>query len=92
MISFCWNVVPECAASLHLSTRSWTLVEAQEVSVANAQCGASWVVRGDCRKVATVQGFPVPKDMKAVASYCRRFIPSFSKVAASHFELTNKDQ
>lgn len=51
----------------------------------------------DPEKVAAVQEFPEPQDLKALrsfvglASYYRRFIPSFSKIAAPLFTLTKKD-
>ena len=52
----------------------------------------------DPKKVTVVREFTVPEDFKALrsfvglASYYRRFIPSFSKVAAPLFELTKKDK
>lgn len=51
----------------------------------------------DPKKVAAVRDFMVPKDLKTLrsflglASYYRRFISSFSKIAAPLFELTRKD-
>jgi len=48
----------------------------------------------DPSKVAAVVNYPVPGNLKALrtfvglASYYRRFIPSFSKVAAPLFQLT----
>ena len=54
-------------------------------------------IAADPKKVAAVRDFPAPEDLKALrsfvglASYYRRFIPSFSKVAAPLFELTKKD-
>ena len=54
-------------------------------------------IAADPKKVTAVCDFPIPKDLKALrsfvglASYYRRFIPSFSRVAAPLFELTKKD-
>ena len=50
----------------------------------------------DPKKVTAVRDFAIPEDLKTLrsfvglASYYRRFIPSFSRVAAQ-FELTKKD-
>ena len=54
-------------------------------------------IAADPKKVTAVCDFPEPKDLKTLrsfvglASYYRRFIPSFSKVAAPLFELTKKN-
>ena len=54
-------------------------------------------ISADPKKVEAIMSFPVPQDVKAVrsftglASYYRRFIPSFSKIAAPLFALTKKD-
>ena len=51
----------------------------------------------DTKKVEAVSGFPVPKDVKqlrsflGLASYYRRFILGFSKIANPLFALTKKD-
>lgn len=54
-------------------------------------------IQTDPKKVQAVQQFPVPLDVKALhsflglASYYRRFVPNFSKVAGSLHALTKKD-
>ena len=54
-------------------------------------------ISADPRKVEAIREFPTPCDLKALrsfvglASYYRRFIPSFSKIAAPLFALTKKD-
>ena len=54
-------------------------------------------VGADPAKVQVVNDFPCPKDLKHVrsflglASYYRRFIPQFSKVASPLYALTRKD-
>ena len=54
-------------------------------------------ISADSRKVAAVQHFPPPRDVKTLqsflglASYYRRFIPGFSVVANPLFALTRKN-
>ena len=53
-------------------------------------------IEADQKKVEAIRDFPVPEDLKALrllelASYYRRFIPGFSKVAALLFALTKRD-
>ena len=54
-------------------------------------------VRADPRKLTAVQKFPTPTNLKTLrsflglASYYRRFIPNFSKVAGPLHSLTKKD-
>ena len=54
-------------------------------------------ISADPAKVRAVRGFPRPRDLKqtrsflGLASYYRRFIPSFSKVATPLYALTKKD-
>ena len=54
-------------------------------------------IAADPKKVEAIREFPAPGDLKALrsfvglASYYRRFIPSFSKIAAPLFALTKKD-
>ena len=54
-------------------------------------------IAADQKKVEAIHDFPVPEDLKALrsfvglASYYRRFIPGFSKVAAPLFALTKRD-
>ena len=53
-------------------------------------------IAADQKKVEAIRDFPVPEDLKALrllelASYYRRFIPGFSKVAAPLFALTKRD-
>ena len=54
-------------------------------------------ISADTKKVDAVNGFPVPKDVKqlclflGLASYYRRFILGFSKIASPLFALTKKD-
>ena len=54
-------------------------------------------VKTDPQKLKAVQGYPVPRDVKALrsflglASYYRRFVPAFSSVAGALHALTKKD-
>ena len=54
-------------------------------------------ISADKSKVEAVEKFPVPTSVKQVrslvglASYYRRFIPGFSKIAGPLFVLTKKD-
>ena len=54
-------------------------------------------VRTDTKKVDAVRNFPTPMDVKALrsfvglASYYRRFVPGFSKIAGPLHALTKKD-
>ena len=54
-------------------------------------------ISADQKKIAAIRDFPTPRDLKALrsfvglASYYRRFIPSFSKIASPLFPLTKED-
>ena len=54
-------------------------------------------IRADPRKVKAVQQFPVPQDVKSLrsflglASYYRKFVPGFAKIARPLHALTKKD-
>ena len=54
-------------------------------------------IRTDSRKVEAVQQFPVPQDLKTLrsflglASYYRKFVPGFAKIAGPLHALTKKD-
>ena len=54
-------------------------------------------IRTDPRKVEAVQQFPVPQDVKTLrsflglASYYRKFVPGFAKIAGPLHALTKKD-
>lgn len=54
-------------------------------------------ISADPKKLEAIQSFPVPSDLRSLrsflglASYYRRFMPSFSKVANPLFALTKKD-
>ena len=54
-------------------------------------------IKADPKKVEAVRDFPVPQNLRSLrsflglASYYRRFIPQFSRVAGPLFALTKKD-
>ena len=83
------------AAGLKLKARKCSFMQTQVEYLGHIV--SCQVVSVDPKKTAAIQEFPLPVDLKSlrsfvgIASYYRRFVPGFSRIAGPLYALTKKD-